>query len=113
MGKNDKGTHHAEHVTKPANTEREHRKQRTVRVDDPWPGEIEVEVTREKVRTISRLGLLFGGLLVILAAYAIWRGNDNMLEEILGMVEGGLLYVAAWAVGPAALRLLSKVRIGK
>jgi hypothetical protein len=116
MVADDRGNRCPRTPEKSSDSVEEQRARRTVLVGEPWPGEVEVgvaEVESRKAQTISRLGLVFAGLLVAFFGYAVWNKDTAILEEILQIVRVGLLYIAVWAGGGPALRALSNLQFDK
>jgi len=78
-------------------------------VGEPWDdGEEEVPLGTESAKNsiIIWMAILFGGLLVTLTIYAMLHGNQKTLDSVLQIDELGLVFIAAWATGKAALKVL-------
>jgi len=60
-----------------------------------------------KFYIVAALTVLFGGDFVWLTYHAISTDNQRMIEKILDFVTVGLVFVAVFATGKAALKILS------
>jgi hypothetical protein len=94
---------------------KENRRSRRLKplVGQPWPDEIEVEGEEKTQSTqaaknsmILWIGALCGGLILMLTIYAMVYHDQVTLDRILGIAELGLGFIAVWATGKAALKVL-------
>jgi hypothetical protein len=82
-----------------------------LKVGEPWNEEFSVEIqdlsTKRKDYVNVLLGVGFVTLLFALSANAMMIEDRTSLAEILSITKMGLIFVAVWAGGKAALRVLS------
>jgi hypothetical protein len=64
-------------------------------------------IERGQFRVVVAMTTVFSSLFVWITAYAISTNNLKMVEEILDFVKMGLVFMAVWATGKAALKVLS------
>jgi len=83
-------------------------------VGRPWNEDLDVKVQSSGQRSEHRkdlvnviLAVAFLLLLCALAGYAMTVGDRAMLSEILRITGYGLAFVAVWAGGKAALKVIS------
>jgi hypothetical protein len=85
-----------------------------VKVGRPWREKLDLSVEGSCERSEQRkdmvnliLTVTFLLLLCALAVYAMTVGDQAMLSEILKITSYGLAFVAVWAGGRAALKVMS------
>lgn len=82
-----------------------------LRVGEPWNEPLEVDIenphSRSKDRVNVMLAVAFLVLLFALSANAMISKDHESLKEILSITKLGLIFVAVWAGGRAALKVLS------
>jgi hypothetical protein len=96
-----------------------------VEVGEPWPDELEVDHDWETERSpevgtegsrhfrdVVHIGFacFFACLMLMVTTYAMATGNQVLLDHMLTIVESGLLFIAVWSGGRAALEVLRYLR---